>query len=770
MKAAVKVVVIIVCLVVALVAGAALLISRLDFDAMKRDGIAKASTALGREITVNGDFSFIFWPDIGVTVNDVTVAGMAGGTEPHIAKIGTLDVALAVQPLLQREIVVRHVTLKNTDIALEKNARGEGNWNFKPAPAAANVAAEQKAEGNTPDASDAAATPDGSARDRFRVTLGDLRIDNASLRYKDAAAGTAYALEKVNARIDLVNLDSPLSVKADMVYNGEKIDLTLDAENAQLLADGKPVKTALNVSSAPLTLQFDGTLETAAPAASGTLKIGISDIARMRTWATGEKADAVQFNSLRLDGVADYRGDTVALKDATVQLDNQTVSGNLSVALAGKPRISGILSVGRLDLDALLGTGAENASKTSAASKGGDQGWDDTPIDLSVLSSVDADLSVKTDGIKIKGTDIGATMLKILLKNGDLNASHTPATIFGGTMESSVRAATSGAVGLNAKLTNADARPLLANFAGFDKVSGKLNADIAVTGQGKSQRAIVSSLGGNGKFSFSDGAVHGIDIVNLAKRIQGGLANAGIGEGKTDFVDLGGTFTIAKGIVSNNDLAMRGPLVQVAGQGTVNLPQKTLNYRVSPTLTASSGVDNAGGLTVPLLLSGPFSNIKVSLDPQGVVDMLRDPEALKQNLKNIKENAKKIEDQFDPLKDQIKGLKGDKTQRNDAIKGLLGGFGIAVPETAKETAPATAPKSAPAPAKTTTSAKPAVPAEPAPAPAEPVAAPPATIPEPASAPAAQPAPAAPANDDAATPAATQPETTPAPTEETAPAQ
>jgi len=164
--------------------------------------------------------------------------------------------------------------------------------------------------------------------------------------------------------------------------------------------------------------------------------------------------------------------------------------------------------------------------------------------------------------------------------------------------------------------------------------------------------------------TFKNGALTGIDFVNIAQMIQRGLQDAGVGEGKTEFVDLGGTFTIASGIVTNNDFRMRGPLVQAGGSGTVDLPRKYLKYRVTPVLTASSGAENASGVGVPVDITGPFSNIRVRPDFKTVIqNAVSNPEAIKEQGKALEQN--------------LKNLKGDlKKDPGAAIQNLLGGGGL----------------------------------------------------------------------------------------------
>jgi AsmA protein len=63
---------------------------------------------------------------------------------------------------------------------------------------------------------------------------------------------------------------------------------------------------------------------------------------------------------------------------------------------------------------------------------------------------------------------------------------------------------------------------------------------------------------------------------------------------------------------------MKSPFVRVGGKGEINVGNDSLDYLVKATLASTAegqgGKDNVGGLTIPVRLSGPFTDIKFKLD------------------------------------------------------------------------------------------------------------------------------------------------------------
>jgi AsmA protein len=199
--------------------------------------------------------------------------------------------------------------------------------------------------------------------------------------------------------------------------------------------------------------------------------------------------------------------------------------------------------------------------------------------------------------------------------------------------------------------------------------------------------------------------LEGIDLVNIAKLVQKRMTDLNVGEGKTDFVELGGTFVIKNGVATNSDLKMKGPLLQASGSGSIDLPKKYIQYRVIPVLTASSAVEGASGISVPVDIKGPFSAIKVKPDFASVVQgIVENPEDAKKVLKNVKE--------------QVKAL---KKSPGKLLQGLIGGggiFGAPVQPSGPppQPQPETAPNPAPAPDNTAPAAELAPQPEPQPSP------------------------------------------------------
>lgn len=623
----------------------------------KAKAVVKEQT--GRDLAF-ADARVIFWPHVGVKLTDATFSSAEWAEQKDMLRLSAMDVHVALAPLFQKRVEIVRFVLRRPEINLEVSPSGQKNWEFDV------PAADKPKETVAPDTAEGSSA---SALTGFR--LNEFVITEGQLVYNDRQANTRMAAENVNITISFPDIDSAFQLDGSLNYLGQRLQFVMGVDKPKDFIEGKPSAGNLVLNSDALDATVAGVFATqGALLEKGKIEATVKTLPGLVAWLTQKPAGEMPFEKISFVSEAAATAESLSLKNAALKLDDIESKGDVSLALGGaRPQLTARLSLNKIDLDRFV-SGSDAAQKTGAAAKsaepqGGD--WDATPIDFSGLKSIDADVVLQTQGFSVKGVDVGASTLTAQLKNGDLKASSSEASLFGGLFSSDLALSTSGKAvtqALNFKMKDVQAQPVLEKFAGFSKLTGAADANISVTSSGNSQKAIVGNLAGDGAVTFKNGALTGIDFVNIAQMIQSGLQDAGIGQGKTEFVDLGGTFKIAQGIVTNNDFRMRGPLVQAGGSGTVDLPRKYLKYRVTPVLTASSGVENAGGVGIPVDIVGPFSNIRIKPDFKTVIqNAVNNPEALKEQGKAIEQNLKGIKDEL-------------KKDPGAAIQNLLGGSGL----------------------------------------------------------------------------------------------
>lgn len=587
-----------------IVAGAVLVLPALiPTDRIRQEVAAQVKAATGRDLTIGGDVSASVIPALAVKANDVALSNPPGFQGKEMARLGALDVRLKLLPLLSGKVEVDSFVLVDPVIALEVNRQGQANWDFATTKTPATVTEPQ------PSAEDGGASP------LKNLSLGEVRIDNGTLTYADAASGTKQRAEAINLALTLANLDSPLNAKGSLTWQGKPIALTLGVAQPRAVINGAASPVTLTLDTEAVTLNFKG--EAAKDSVKGDLDLSVPSVRGLISWTTGKPLEmaGAGLERFSLKGKVAAGGTKAALTQAAIVLDAITATGDFTVDTAGpRPSLKGRLDVAALDLNPYLPP-ARTAQGDGGTGGGAGQpaGWSDDPIDASALRTADLDFGLSAGSITIQKIKIGQSALHLALNAGRLTADLQQLALYDGNAHGrlSLDGSQPGTVGVDAGLTlkGLAAHPFLSDAAGLDWLEGTANSDIQVTAHGKSQRALVSGLDGKGSVTFQDGAIRGINLAEMVRNVGSAFTDRG-GSQKTDFTELGGTFTITDGIVRNQDLALQSPLLRVEGAGTVELPPRTVHYRLEPkavpSLQGQGGKSDVSGLAVPIIIEGSW--------------------------------------------------------------------------------------------------------------------------------------------------------------------
>jgi len=630
-------------------------------------------SATGRTLTIGKDIAFSLFPSVGVTANDVAFANAPGSTEPTMATLKSLEVRLKVLPLLSGQVEVESFVLIDPVIRLEIDKKGRANWTFNEGKTAAATPAEP-------------GQPGGPALADLK--LDDVRLSGGRILYSDARSGVSEEVRDVNMTVSLPGLDQPLNAEGDLIWHDKKIDLDVAVEKPGALIEGGASPTAVSVTGDPLKLSFKGTVANAAqPKVDGGLELDVPSIRGLAAWVGSPiEAPGETLGPLAIKGTVAVNGATYAVKDADIKLDAIAARGAVTAETGGaKPSIKGRLDVDDLNVNPYLPEEVEGASSTPAKKDAADAGpatWSEAPMDFSGLKAVNLDFELTVKSILARQVRIGQSALALKIKDGRLTADLKELALYEGKGNGTVTLDASGNVPSMRKtfsLSGLQARPFLKDAAEFDRLSGTAKADFELAARGASQKAMVESLNGKGSLAFENGAIIGINLAAMVRNVSTAFLDPQAGETRqTDFSELSGTFVITNGILKNDDLELKSPLLRVGGAGTVDLPARTVNYRVTPKLAATTqgqgGTGQVAGLTVPVIVSGPWHDLSYRPDLEG---------ALKEQ---IKDPAKAVE--------TLKEL-GSGTKPADALRSLIPG---AAPPPASGDAPADqepAPQSAP---------------------------------------------------------------------------
>lgn len=377
-----------------------------------------------------------------------------------------------------------------------------------------------------------------------------------------------------------------------------------------------------------------------------------------------EMADKSTLENIELKTELEGSATHINAKQLNVTLDQSKLTGQLAINNFSNPAFNFNLKLDQIDADRYLppiqkGKKEPKPAATPAKDTSGGAG----ELPLEALRQINAKGSI--DIGKMKATGLTSENIHVTINAADGLVKLTPmsADLYQGSYNGNVTLDARGdklKLALDERIKNVQAGPLLKDMSAEDEavVTGTANANAKLTGTGATIDQIKQTLTGSGGFSFTDGALKGINIAEAIRKAKAALSGQKLPESdapvQTDFSALTGTFTANNGLIDNQDLALKSPLLRINGAGQASLPKETIDYSlkvaVVGTISGQGGKEltELKGVTIPVKITGTFSNPKPSVD---LASMVKDK--AKQELKSKAEDKLK-----EKLGDDIGGLLG----------------------------------------------------------------------------------------------------------------
>jgi AsmA protein len=335
----------------------------------------------------------------------------------------------------------------------------------------------------------------------------------------------------------------------------------------------------------------------------------------------------------------------IEISDGTIELDQSKMTFSAIARDFKKPDLAFKMNLDRLDVDRYLPPAEEKKAEGKPEKQ--------TKTGYGPLRKMVLDGAINIGELDIKGSHIKDIQLRLKGQNGILNLEHFSLKTYEGNMTGDAVLDFRGDVPVTqAKLEvkEVQVRRLISDFMKKDILEGKATASINLSMSGDNAALIKKSMDGKGEIQFRDGAIVGIDLSGMVNNLKAafGLAQPGESKDRTDFSEFIIPFEINDGVVNTQKTTLVSPVLRILAKGNADLSKETLDFRVEPTFVATlkgqGDTKERSGVTVPVLVTGSFTDPKFSPDLTGMLK------------KGIEKGVEKL----------IKG----RTE-GDAIKGLL---------------------------------------------------------------------------------------------------
>ncbi|MCF8198864.1 MAG: AsmA family protein [Sulfuritalea sp.] len=641
-----------------------------------------------RKLDIAGKLELSVWPDVGIRLGRVTLSEPGGKAE--FFALDSARVAVAVMPLLSKQVQLRRVEVNGFKVILVKHKDGTLNI--------ADLLNGTAGHGKKTEESQKVGDGD-TAREPLQIDIAGIKVANAQFTWRDEKSGSTTAFSNINLGTGRVQADgAKQTVAVDAVSlavkgksGADAFDLTLDLPKLSL-APGKAAGDSLTLSA---SLTGSGRSVVAKLLLSGvegtaeTLKIG-----KLTLDADAKAADTVVKTHIESPVAANLKQQTVTLEKlgGSADISNpQLPMKQLKLPLSGSLRVDLAKQFAALNLGTQFDESKIVAKldvvKFSPLALGFDLDIDtlnvdkylppkaadappakDDKVDFSALKGHTASGAIRIGALQVSKLKLAKLNAKIKLAGGRLDVSPLTMNLYEGTASGGLTLNAAGnGLALKQNLSAININPLMKDLADKDLLEGRGNVVLDVTSHGDSVTAMKKALAGSASLTLKNGAIKGINLAQSLRDLKGKLGavsakredatqQAKAGD-KTDFSELSASLKIAGGVAHNSDLAMKSPFLRLSGEGDIDIGNGRMYYVTKASVVNTSAgqggkeLEHLKGLTVPVRVSGPFESLSYKIEFASLVS-----DAAKAKVEEKKQEIKtKVEDK---LKDKLKGLFG----------------------------------------------------------------------------------------------------------------
>ena len=598
-------------LVVIFVAGAVILVATVDPNDHKESIVAAVKEATGRDLKLEGDIGFSFFPKLGVKLGQAEFSNAKGFGKEPFASIEKVGVSVDLLSLLKMKVQADTIELKGLRVNLQKNKNGQTNWD--------------DLSNSTSSAESGASTSSDSSS--IGLEVAGIHITDSQVIYDDRQSGNKVTLNPIELKAGSIGSGKPSKITAQLGLTQTNPELTADVE-----------------------------LNTNARLNIGTAVYQLTDL----VLAVNAKGDTLPNGELKLkvnsDVEANLNSESLTLDPIKIDLVDVGLDGNLSIKSFSKPSIKFALHSNEIDLAKLIPASDSSASSsnTSADTKASSDAEIELPIDMLRSLKIEGTLNVgKLLATGLTMTDITA---KIKGNGGVVDINPLTMNLYQGVYAGSARLDVSGATPkyfATSDLKNLAIEGLMADLAedGKSIIRGKTQLAFNVKTSGDHPSTLTKRLNGNASFKAAEGALQSEKLAQNVEKVIAflkGREPKPAGE-ELVFDSLAGSFNIQNGVANNNDLKLITPLVYANGKGDIDIGESNLDYVMAIGLS-----DEPGKAAIPITIKGPLEKPKYGIDFKAALSA-KQKEVVEEKKEEIKEKInEKVKDK---LGEKLKGIK-----------------------------------------------------------------------------------------------------------------
>ena len=534
------------------------------------------SKATERELVIQRLTPVWSWVHPRLRAEGVSFTNAKWGKADYLLTADAIEASISILPLFAGRVVLPEVHLEKAQLSLEQDAEGRKNWVMKENP-------EPKEESH------------------FVIQL--LTLDHGRLAYEDGARD--------------------ISLRAELATDADGVNFSVAGKYSGLPMKGSghggPV-LSIRQAGTPYPLKAEAKIGDTSVKLEGTISdiVGLKGLDLKLAPLSGKSMDELyHIIHVALPATSPYtttgrlvRGDgVIRYENFTAKVGESDLAGTLRVDTNAEPTtMTGEINAKVLnivDLGPLVGT--DRPEQKSGL-------LPDAPFDASRWGSVNADVKIRAGTIKRpKQLPLEHLQTRIVMKDKVLSLEPLEFGIAGGKLAGTVRLdgrqePIKSDLRMDVKAlklgelfpTVKDARSSVGDVTGLIELSGTGDSVAKMLGSANGKIGVVVDGGEVSKFLMNAVA---IDLWGIARTKLEGDDNVGI---RCAIADFG----VQNGVMKANAIVFDTDVVNVGGDGTINLKDEAMNLKLNPDPKDKS----VASLNSPLYIRGTFSQPKVAPD------------------------------------------------------------------------------------------------------------------------------------------------------------
>ncbi|MGH6761878.1 MAG: AsmA family protein [Phyllobacterium sp.] len=464
----------------------------------------------GYEVELHQAPQLSFFPIFRAALNDVTISQPGLDDAPPLMTADRIEVNLSLFSVLTGDVsfsdtkLIRPhfllgetpADLKAVEATLMNNTGRIGNV----------VRATRRAIDKKP------ADPDLSNVES--QPFGRITFEGGTIIYKRPGATGEKQITKLNGTFNWPQTSVAASFQGSAVWAGETIEVDTTTDSPLLLIAGGTSPLRLKLTSAPMALTYNGTVNLSGDLFfQGDFSAKSPELGKALHWVGADSRPGDAIGSFSLEAAATATRKRVKLDNLSISVNDSPANGILEIGFEKEmPSITGTLAFNSLDLHSFL------AAFTPLPDDANSQ----AVIDTSFLKQIDLDLrlSAKTATAgKIKLANVGATAQ---VKGGRADFDIGDATAFNGSVEAGFSLVqTEEQTTSELRLTGIDvdsAALFPALGLGQRFALGKGTVSLMLKGPGQQWSSLYNTGKGTFSMRFGPGQINNFDVADFISK------------------------------------------------------------------------------------------------------------------------------------------------------------------------------------------------------------------------------------------------------------